>query len=225
MDRNGETTAQVRPGDSPIELVCFDLGEVLMRLCAGWEDACRCAGLTGAQALEAGMRQRLFEIVQRSEVGLIDQDTYAGEVATLVGLNPEQVTQVSEVWLRGPYPGVDAMLGALAEAPVRTACLSNTNALHWELMTTPGHTAYLPLGRLDYRFASHLIGERKPDAAIYQHVEQAAGVPAEAILFFDNAPENVAAAKQRGWQAVQVDPADPVPTMRQHLARCGWLEA
>ena len=95
--------------------------------------------------------------------------------------------------------------GAIRAAGVETACLSNTNERHWELMTAqPLHyPAFAAFGR---RHASHLLGLAKPDPAIYRAFEEHSGVPAGMIVFFDDRAENVAAARNAGWRAELIDP-------------------
>ena len=82
----------------------------------------------------------------------------------------------------------------------------------------------MPLEKLDHRFASHLIGLRKPDDRIYAHVEQATGATPGRIVFFDDVEENVAAAARRGWRAhrISID-SDPIAQVRQHLRAAGVL--
>jgi HAD superfamily hydrolase (TIGR01509 family) len=41
----------------------------------------------------------------------------------------------------------------------------------------------------------------KPDPEYYANIEQQLGLPGEAILFWDDSPRNVEAARQRGWNA------------------------
>jgi HAD superfamily hydrolase (TIGR01509 family) len=41
----------------------------------------------------------------------------------------------------------------------------------------------------------------KPDPAIFAHHAEAFGLAAEATLFFDDSPPNIAAAEQAGWNA------------------------
>ncbi len=47
------------------------------------------------------------------------------------------------------------------------------------------------------------VGLLKPDPAIYQHALAALGLPAPAVLFVDDNPANVAAARQVGLRAVR----------------------
>jgi putative hydrolase of the HAD superfamily len=92
-------------------------------------------------------------------------------------------------------------------------------------MSDPSHPAYLPLHKFTHRFASQLIGHRKPDQAIYAHVEQAAAVPGQQIAFFDDVPQNVQAARRRGWQAEQIlHDGQPIHQIRRHLRRLGVLD-
>jgi HAD superfamily hydrolase (TIGR01509 family) len=84
------------------------------------------------------------------------------------------------------------------------------------MMNDPSHPAYVSMDKFAHRFASFLIGHRKPDEGIYAHVERATGLSGSAILFFDDVQENVDAALRRGWRAHRVDPkADPVRQMNR----------
>lgn len=110
--------------------------------------------------------------------------------------------------------------------PIKTACLSNTNARHWQLFSDRDHPAYLPLEQFDYPLASQIIGRAKPDPDLYRFVEEGTGIAPPQILFFDDLPENVAAAAARGWQT-QLIPRDldnPVPTLIRHLKHYGILD-
>ena len=201
-----------------IQLVCFDLGGVLIQLTPSWAHACQDAGVPLENGHADVMPEAIFEVVKRNEVGDIDCQGFAREVARIIGCSPDEVVRIYTAWLRGPFPGIGELVDQLAATDVQTACLSNTNEHHWQMMTTAGHDNHLPLERLDYRFASHEIRLRKPDHAIYAHVEQATGLPGESILFFDDNAENIAAARQCGWQACKIEhPGDPVQQMTQQL--------
>lgn len=97
---------------------------------------------------------------------------------------------------RGFYPGADVLLKELSKNYV-TACLSNTNELHWNKLCD--------VNKLDkqfrFCFASHQIHKMKPDRAAYTHVVKALGVEPGAVAFFDDRAENVAAAKKLGIDA------------------------
>jgi FMN phosphatase YigB (HAD superfamily) len=54
---------------------------------------------------------------------------------------------------------------------------------------------------------SHVLGEVKPEPAIYERFEAATGDRAWAIFFIDDGPVNVEAASARGWRAEHIDHA------------------
>ena len=211
--------------DNAIQLVCFDLGRVLIRIGDSWAEACAAAGVAPAvTTMDGPTRQTFLHIVAAHETGELDESGFAERVAALTGAEPDGALAVLTGWLRGAYDGAAELIEALSDRPVQTACLSNTNACHWRLMTGGEGPNALPLDRLDHRFASHLIGRRKPDPAIYQHVERATGVAPGSILFFDDSPENVHAAGQRGWRGHTIEhPGDPVRQVRRQLDRLGLL--
>jgi putative hydrolase of the HAD superfamily len=165
------------------------------------------------------------ELLRRYDTGRIDLATFAREIAPFSGMSAHDVIRLQECYLLGPYAGVGELLDELAAAGVRTACLSKTSDRHWRMMLDPAGPNHLPLARLDYRFASHLLGMRKPDEAIYAHVEREARVPGAGIVFFDDVAENVEAARRRGWHGYRIDPTpdDPLPQVRSHLRRLGVI--
>jgi putative hydrolase of the HAD superfamily len=213
-----------------IQLVVFDLGRILVRLADGWSHAAELAGVpvridTACPIFSTGAS----EAVDLNERGSIEPAEFDRRVAALVDELAEQhVAGITAVWLRGCYEGVGDLIDELHTADVQTACLSNTNARHWSQMFDPAAAAgidFTPLHGLRHRFGSHLMRSRKPDAAIYQQVERETGCPSQSILFFDDLPENIEAARARGWAAECIERGTPetVPVMREHLQRYGVL--
>jgi putative hydrolase of the HAD superfamily len=209
---------------SEIQLVCFDLGGVLIRLCDGWDHACALAGVTPSKPMSAEDQRQVVELVHREEIGGLHNGEFFQLTGPLLGLSPDDAHAMADAWLRGAFPGIDDLIDTVNHAGFQTACLSNTNDNHWRAMIDPAHANGLPLARLTHRFASHLVRDRKPNASIYRHVEQATGLPAQAILFFDDAEENVEAARALGWHAVRItDPDDPAAQMTSYLRRHNLL--
>jgi HAD superfamily hydrolase (TIGR01509 family) len=93
-----------------------------------------------------------------------------------------------------------ATVALLAAAPVeRRYVLSNTNPIHWEFVRRRYPHVLAPFDEL---LASHELGLEKPDPAIYQWVIDHSGRPAEAHVFVDDIPENVAAARALGMRGI-----------------------
>jgi putative hydrolase of the HAD superfamily len=208
------------------KLVVFDLGRVLIRICDGWQHACEVVGITGVdwRELSAAEKVKLEQVIHAFDTGDIDLATFAARAGELRGLSPEQVIRLSNGYTRGPFPGAGELLDELHDRGHLTACLSNTNANHWRILTDPADPHGKVLLKLHHRFASHLMRIRKPNPAIYVQVEKELGVPANEIIFFDDLPENIAAAQARGWSGfvVPVVP-NPIPVIRAHLQESGVL--
>jgi putative hydrolase of the HAD superfamily len=218
---------------SPEHVVCFDLGGVLVRICRSWDEACvqaqlpyRTPELLGSEAY----RLRRRDVVERYQRGALVCEAYYAELSDAVGgaYTTAEVEQIHAVWTLQEYPGALELVRALNRIPtVATACLSNTNAAHWRrLVSEDGHAHYPSVLELRHRLASHLLGCAKPDAEIYERAERhffgATAAKPQRIVFFDDLPENIAAARARGWTAFQVDhTADTVSQMREHLATLG----
>lgn len=209
-----------------IGLVVFDLGRVMVRLVDGWRHACELVGAPYPTAIDddPAVRDAWLKLVYLSETGQMHQDQYVEESAKLTGLSVEHAHSVSDIWLQGPFEGYHELLDELHARGLKTACLSNTNASHWAAMTEGNGANRLPLDKLHFRFASHLVGAHKPEPAIYRRVEKTTGVTPRAILFFDDVAANCEAARQRGWaaQVIEREP-DPVTQVREALRGYGAL--
>jgi FMN phosphatase YigB (HAD superfamily) len=216
-----------------VRVVCFDLGGVLVRICRSWDQACGQLGLpyrSPEQLATEAWRMRRKAVVDRYQLGGLSAAAYHEELSrALEGLySPAEVERIHDAWTLEEYPGALALVRELNQLPgVTTACLSNTNAGHWRrLANEDGSAEYPSVLALQQRFASHLLGCAKPSPEIYARAQAAffaerSGTP-EQILFFDDLPENVEAARAQGWTAFQVDhEGDTVSQMREQLARAG----
>jgi FMN phosphatase YigB (HAD superfamily) len=200
-----------------VRLVCFDLGRVLVKLVQDREDAARRAAVV-LPRITAEQFHRIEQVRDAHEAGRLTFDQFASRCGEISGLTPAEHHRIAEAWLCGMFDGVPDMIDRI-NARCATACLSNTNDLHWRMMTEGDGPNRLPLERLTWRFASHIIGALKPDAAIYEHVERQTGFAAGQIVFFDDHGPNVEAASQRGWRAFQILPQrEPVAQIDEHLA-------
>jgi FMN phosphatase YigB (HAD superfamily) len=199
----------MRAADPPdIRLICFDLGGVVVRTCASSQEGCARAGVPYRPEIETPeVRARLEQAGAAYELGRCSTAEYfARAEAALDSRQPAtEVALVHDAWILGEYQGMDRLVGAIRAAGVETACLSNTNERHWELMSAQPLT-YPAFTAIGHRHASHLLGLAKPDPAIYRAFEEHSGVSAGTILFFDDRTENVAAARIAGWHAVLIDP-------------------
>lgn len=194
-------------------LICFDLGGVIVRICRTWDEGCRAAGLPVRDPLrrEATKVERAAAVFDY-QTGRIDGAMFAQRLSELSGgaYTPAEITAVHRAWILGEYAGAAEAIRAIHAAGLETSALSNTNAAHWAQMERS-----IARTLIQRPFASHLMGLHKPDEAIYRAFEKLVDRRGEEILFFDDLPENIEAARRVGWRAEQIDPAGD--TARQIL--------
>lgn len=206
-------------------LIIFDLGRVLIRICSTMTEASLRAGNKFVPTdMSPYARAEMLQLSHRADLGQLDELQIVSRLGPLFAMPPGEARLMFEHFLIGPYPGLTEFLTDLQATGHATACLSNTNAAHWRLMTTPATQdspashAFLPLHLLTFRFASHLLRLRKPDPAIYREVQTRTGFAPSQITFFDDLQENVDAATACGWQAILVPPLDDtIPFLRHQL--------
>ncbi|MCX7799713.1 MAG: hypothetical protein N2109_05150 [Fimbriimonadales bacterium] len=198
----------------------FDLGGVLVRVHLDWGVALRRAGFPSLAEEFLGTSVEACPGFHEHEVGELGDEEYLARLAAFLGLQPVEALAVHQGILGEELPGVASLLRDLKRGGTPTACLSNTNALHWMLLGDD--SPYPSVRLLDRRFGSHEIGARKPSAEAYAAVE--AAFPGHRIAFFDDSPVNVRAALQRGWQAWEVHPDSAEEAIRRTLEEIGVLE-
>jgi glucose-1-phosphatase len=127
-------------------------------------------------------------------------------------LTPDKFLAEFCSWSKGFFPGARELLTEL-RLRYRLAALSNSNALHWKRNEELGISQ-----EFEFAVGSHEVGLCKPDPALFQAVLERAGVPAAAVVFFDDLPSNVAGAASCGIRAFRVE---GVAGVKECLAREG----
>jgi FMN phosphatase YigB (HAD superfamily) len=189
------------------DALLFDLGRVVIDI--DFDKALACwAGHAGCEPAHLVGRFARDEIYQRHETGSIDDAEFFASLRTSLGIDLSDA-QFLEGWnaiFAGEMPGIGSLL-TRAGAQVPLYAFSNTNNAHVEHFSQ----AYAEvLGHFRELYLSSAIGLRKPDAAAYDHVVNAIGVPASRIVFFDDLAENIDGARARGLTAVHVTSPDDV---------------
>jgi glucose-1-phosphatase len=198
------------------DALLFDLGRVVIDIDFNKTLTCW-AGHAGCEPAHLVGRFTRDELYQRHETGSIGDAEFFAALRTSLGIDLSDA-QFLEGWnaiFAGEMPGIAALL-ARAGAHVPLYAFSNTNNPHVEHFSRAYRQV---LGYFHQIFLSSVIGLRKPDAAAYDHVVKAIGVPAERIVFFDDLAENIDGARARGLIAVHVTSPDDVA---QALAALGF---
>jgi putative hydrolase of the HAD superfamily len=175
--------------------VVFDLGEVLVP--------------------SSGVLPRLAEELDVTEVDLtaaywpprpaydlgLPTEEYWADVVTALGRDPEPALLArlavldSDKWSTLPARSADLLRG-LVDGGTRLAVLSNAPApLAAAVRAAPWSAAF------EHLVFSAEVALAKPDPAIYAAVDVVLGTDPADVVFFDDRPENVAAARTHGWDA------------------------
>lgn len=191
--------ARLSPGSA--DALLFDLGRVVIDIDFGKAIA-RWAAHAGCDPSDIVARFVRGETYRQHELGRISDAAYFDSLRTGLGIGLSDA-QLLEGWnaiFAGEMPGIAALL-ARAARRLPLYAFSNTNQPHVEHFSR----IYADLlGHFRELYLSSRIGLRKPDAAAYDHVVKAIGVPASRIVFFDDLAENIEGARARGLQVIHV---------------------
>ncbi|MEO1615141.1 MAG: HAD family phosphatase [Planctomycetota bacterium] len=191
-----------------IDLVYFDLGNVLVSF--DHDIACRnFAELTGISFDKS--RYLLFEehadqpgLQMRYEAGEITSDQFFQAIKELAPEQREWTKEELLVAISDMFTPIESMaetVRRVRESGPRIGVLSNTCSAHWQFVRRqPWRVSMIDF---DLKVLSYEAKSIKPDSLIYEVAEEAAGIPTHRILFLDDKPENVEAARARGWNAEQ----------------------
>jgi len=179
-----------------IQAVVFDIGNVLI----GWQPEQFYDAMIGAEK-----RQRLFDQVDISGMNAsVDLGADLAQAVRAKALeHPEWHDEIllwHDRWIDMATPAIDhsvKLLRALRQKGTPVFALSNFGISTLQL----AQIAYPFLREFDRQYISGHMGVVKPDPEIYRRLEDDSGVAPGALIFTDDRPENIDAARSRGWQA------------------------
>lgn len=178
-------------------LVFFDLGGVIVDVDLNWARDAWCETTGGSNAdfdqvfLDSGLKDR----IDRGEMS----ETEALERVRQLFGRPVKDEQIRSSWsscLRArPYSG--QLVHAVSQR-ARCAVLSNTDPMHSAWIEEHSGIG----GSISRWVYSYQCGSMKPEAAIFHFALNELGVEAEQTLLIDDRPENIAAARDLGMNAI-----------------------
>ena len=198
-----------------IKAVLFDLGGVLVEL----RGEAHMMSLVGGRMTRDAMWHTWLHspAVRLHETGRIGAEEFAREAIREFGLEiaPADFLTGFRAWVKAPFEGEHDLLRATGERYI-TALASNISAVHWPLIEAMGIPA-----AAHHVFASHLVGEIKPDAAYFAEALRRIGVAPHEAVFFDDNLINVEGARAVGIDAHRTM---GVIETRNKLVELGMLE-
>lgn len=178
--------------------VVWDLGNVLIP----WDRTLALAAVVGDPAEARHLSETVFTMELNAIVDAAsDRDALLDEVE-LVSPGAAWVVDAYldhfELSLGPVIESSAAVLEELTDNDIRCVGLSNFSALTYREMTQ----RYPVLTRLEGVLISGEVGITKPDPRIFGLCEQRFGLDPERLVFIDDSPANVDAARTLGWDAV-----------------------
>jgi FMN phosphatase YigB (HAD superfamily) len=194
-----------------IKAVVFDFGNVIIPI-----DLSKLFQAFADLTFKSADRvKKLFddaEIFRKYETGFYADDEFRDVIRQTLSypLNDQEIDEAwNALFIEVPAERIAFLESLRYRVPIYL--LSNTNSIHIEYCL---HYFRQKFNLPDFRslfekaFLSYEMGLWKPDYAIYHQVIEEVGFAAEEILFIDDNPDNVDAARDLGIQAVLISPQD-----------------
>ena len=190
----------------PIRAVMFDIGGILEVIPGGGDPAIRFPALdeewNARLGLPAGHLTRCYEaIAADGAFGRCTYEEWCARLRAATGMNQadfaEYMTAFWDIYMGNPNDELIAYLRALRPR-YRTAILTNSfvGAREHE------EARYGFTSLVDVAIYSHEEGVHKPDPRIYEFATERLGVAPAEIVFLDDVPANIDAARAFGIQGV-----------------------
>ena len=202
-----------------IRVLLFDLGGVLIEL----NDLSTLLQLNGSEMpVNKLWSEWLSSPAARAfEMGISTKEQFADNYIeeTNLPISRNEFLNAFTQLPKGLYPDTHRLIDRCRDRYF-TACLSNTNAIHWHRLI---HEMGI-VGMFDQHFASHLTGKLKPDRESFEHVLQSLNCDPPAILFLDDNEMNVKAARSVGIIAYRTQGAQEAEKILEKTGILGFTK-
>jgi 2-haloacid dehalogenase len=180
---------------APIRNIVFDIGWVFVRL--NYRPLLEFLRSRGAEVADIGALLERVALADH-ESGRLPGRGLLEQLAALAR-TPVTLEEVHAKWVDmfELEPEMVELAHRLSEGR-RVYLLSNVGDLHWAHLSREYHLHRIGHGVLP----SYLAGVMKPHAGIYAEAERRFTLVPAATVFIDDRPENVAAARERGWHGI-----------------------
>jgi FMN phosphatase YigB (HAD superfamily) len=197
-----------------IKNIIFDYGNVIFNIdFTQVQFAWNALGINNADEFY-GHRQQdpVFNLLERGEISNADFRNRIRELANKPNLTDQQIDGAWNAIFVGIPAGNHELLLKLKEK-YRTFLLSNINAIHEDYVHRHLKSEY-NIDSNDQFFEkvyySHLVGKRKPEAAIFEQVLNENRLNPAETLFIDDSPQHLETAKQLGLQTFLMTKPDTI---------------
>ena len=194
-----------------MKTVCFDLGGVLLEILHELDDRLAlCDGPKRGLSIPEEVRPALLELnveYQRGTYAWLETRARLVAHTREYGFSAEDWDLIEEGIIVGPKPDAEEVIRYCEDRGYRLGILSNTCELHVSQFESFDFLRAFPEER---RIYSHREKIYKPEPEAYRRFEGLTATGPESIVFFDDTPVNVEAARSLGWTAFHVPRGQPV---------------
>lgn len=191
--------------------IIFDFGNVLLDI--DYSLTKEALSQLCGQDWSDGIPEHVLQWMRDLEKGNMRSETFLWHFQFYFNsnLNPRAIIKAWNALLIG-IPKTRISFLKHINSQYKTALFSNTNQIHLDWVYThlkKDHNlqaSEFEDSSFNFVFYSHLIGHRKPEKQIYQFIEDQLDIKSKDILFIDDLEDNVQAARDHGWFAIQHDP-------------------
>lgn len=183
---------------TPPKVVVFDLGKVLV----DFDYGIPARKIAARGTMDAAAVQKFIDhspLLFRYETGLLTTEQFFAEISAATGFRGS-LEEFAPIFgdIFQPIPPMIEMHATLRQKKIPTYIFSNTNDMAVEHIrrTFPFFNTF------DGYIFSYEHGAMKPQAKLYEVVENETGKHREEIIYLDDRAENVAAGAARGWRVV-----------------------
>lgn len=214
-----------------IKNVVLDLGGIIINL--NYDEMYRqFSELIGQQVTKENIHEIIGEDLYKIEKNETSVEGFIWKVQSLKGGNIDatKIIKAYNSLLLDVRPEIFPFLKQLKEK-FNLFLLSNTNTIHIQ------NFLHVKLERahdirksewesfFDTVYYSHELGMRKPDHEIYHKIVELENLVPSETIFIDDTIENVSAAIECGWHAVQHDPNLKIEEhLNQYIEDCDFIE-
>ncbi|AFY68715.1 HAD-superfamily hydrolase, subfamily IA, variant 3 [Thalassoporum mexicanum PCC 7367] len=199
-----------------LQQILFDLGGVLYELdfAKFGEGMNRLRSPQSIHSIEYSLRQQP-EVFSLFETGKISTAEFRDRLRSEFKLeaSDEAIDHAWNSLLVGLYGDRVGMLAKLKKK-YRLSLLSNINDLH---LNAVEHECKELFALFEQCFFSHLIGLRKPNQDVFEHVLAGMAAQPEQVLYIDDSPQHVETAKSMGINAIHLANANDLKAICDRL--------
>lgn len=186
-----------------MKYIALDIGNVCIKI-----DHAGCYAKVGFSGMPP---ENVMMLSREYECGRLSEDEFWTKFQQLVPDKSYTRTFLEQTFdsiLSCPMPGMEELISSLPSRGIQPVFFSDVSARHIKLVRRMFHaSAVVPEGIYSFE-----VGAMKPEEPMFAAFEKRFGTP---VLYVDDRPDLIDAAKKRGWNAIVFPGAEELEKVLQ----------